>query len=90
VPTVSTPATPRDAPAPGFASASNYVEWFLERQSAIFDFSIKGGPYPWTGLGYTYDWNPAAADVVGGSEFIVPHGSPAVFVSLTPVTQYYK
>lgn len=90
VPTVSTTATPRDAPAPGFASASSYVEWFLERQSAIFDFSIKGGPYPWTGLGYTYDWNPAAADVVGGSEFLVPRGSPAVFVSLTPVTQYYR
>ncbi|GFK93192.1 hypothetical protein NNJEOMEG_01023 [Fundidesulfovibrio magnetotacticus] len=90
VPAASRALTPAEAPAPGFSPTSNYVEWFQERQSAIFDFSVKGGPYPWTGLGYTYDWNPVAPDVVGGSEFVAPKGSPLVFVSLTPVADYYK
>jgi hypothetical protein len=39
--------------------------------------SISGQErFPFTGLGWTYDWNPASADHVGVSEFIGHRGAP--------------
>ena len=90
VPLTQAPALPKDSPASGFAPAADYASWFLERQSAIFNLAVSGGPYPWTGLGYTYDWTPAAPDVVGGSEFLVPRGSPVVIESVVPVGRYFQ
>lgn len=31
--------------------------------------------YPWTGLGYTYNWNPQASSKVGLSEFVISKGT---------------
>ena len=33
--------------------------------------------YPWTRLGYTYDWTPGAKDDVGVTEFVVASGATA-------------
>lgn len=90
VPLTYTAVVPNQEPAPGFSATTDYTTWFLNRESAIFSPAIQGGPYPWTGLGYTYDWNPVATDVVGGSEFIVPKGSPVTVKSLTPVSKYFN
>lgn len=90
VPTTPTAVVPNEAGAPGFSPTANYAAWFLNRESAIFSPSVQGGPYPWTGLGYTYDWNPVAKDVVGGSEFIVPKGSPVTLQSVAPVGSAFK
>lgn len=38
--------------------------------------------YPWTRLGYTYDWTPGAADDVGVSEFVVVKGATAYMESM--------
>ncbi|WP_243368292.1 hypothetical protein [Fundidesulfovibrio soli] len=81
---------PQSAPAPGFGTAPDYPVWFANRESAIYNPAVSGGPYPWTGLGYTYDWNPAAADPVGGSEFIVVKGSAITIQSVTPVGLYFR
>ncbi|WP_243310526.1 hypothetical protein [Fundidesulfovibrio agrisoli] len=81
---------PQSAPAPGFGTAPDYPVWFAQREGAIFNPSISGGPYPWTGLGYTYDWNPAAADTVGGSEFIVVKGSPITIKDIAPASRYFN
>lgn len=90
VPLTQAPVLPKDPPAPGFSSVPDYGAWFLDRQSVIYNFTVSGGPYPWTGLGYTYDWNPAAPDVVGASEFIIPRGTPVTFRDATPVGDYFK
>lgn len=90
VPLTPAPVLPKDPPGPGFSSVPDYGAWFLDRQSVIYDFAVSGGPYPWTGLGYTYNWNPAAPDVVGASEFIIPRGSPVTFRDVTPVGEYFK
>lgn len=46
-----------------------HKDWFNDRWANIF---VGLWPYPWTGLGYTYDWG---ADVhVGMSEYVVPVG----------------
>ena len=43
--------------------------------------------YPWTALGYTYDWgNPE--DPRGPSEYVSPAGSEVVFQSLIPTGLY--
>ncbi len=41
---------------PGFAGAAAYVAWFTNRAATIY---TSAPPYPWTQLGYTYDWYPA-------------------------------
>ena len=48
------------------AADADYRQWFRSWREAAY------GPdgYPWTRLGYTYDWNPST-DEVGVSEFIL-------------------
>jgi hypothetical protein len=47
----------------------------------------SGKPYPWTRLGYTFDWgNPDSR--VGLSEFIVMAGTAVVIESKTPTSSY--
>lgn len=45
----------------------HYKEWF--GQNAEFSY-YSDTPFPWTQLGYTYDWNPETSRV-GLSEFVV-------------------
>lgn len=51
---------------------TKYDEWLLDLSNQQFKY--KGG-YPWTGLGYTYNWNASAKSPVGLSEFIVTKGT---------------
>lgn len=91
VPVANPAALPKQPPAPGFGPAADYPTWFLERESAIYNPSIPGGPYPWTGLGYTYNWgNLGVGSVVGGSEFVIPQGSPVKIQAVTPVSAYFN
>ncbi|MEZ4436423.1 MAG: hypothetical protein R3F65_28825 [bacterium] len=47
-----------------------------------------GEGYPWTRLGYTYDWDPAAGSVVGLSEFVIRPGSVVGVESVTGTGAY--
>ncbi len=49
-------------------SNSPYSRWIARIQE-------ETNAYPWTGLGYTYDWSEANVSHVGLSEFILPEGS---------------
>lgn len=50
----------------------HYRQWF----AANITFSYHSAtPYPWTRLGYTYDWHRGAATVQGPGEFIVHPGA---------------
>lgn len=52
----------------------NYTGWFNNRKNYIYDNARNypaSSPYPWTRLGYTYDWGSATH--IGLSEFVV-HG----------------
>jgi hypothetical protein len=59
-----------DFPSNQYLTVSQiHKDWFNNRWANIFS---GPWPYPWTGLGYTYDWG---SDIhVGLSEFIVPVG----------------
>jgi hypothetical protein len=43
--------------------------------------------YPWTRLGYTYNWKPGA-DRYGASEYVIRPGSIVTVTSKTPYAQY--
>jgi hypothetical protein len=49
----------------------SYREWF---ESNIVDSYFSQGNYPWTRLGYTYDWADTGSDY-GLTEFLVSAGS---------------
>lgn len=53
---------------------ADYVNWFANQQ--VFSYQVNGEMkrtgYPWTRLGYTYNWDPAATDIRGVQEYIVP------------------
>jgi hypothetical protein len=69
--------------------------WRLQRKgtttriSCAQDFrNTMGGNcygYPWTRLGYTYDWTPGAKDRRGVTEFVIAPGSRVVLHSAGPI-----
>ncbi len=69
---------------------------FLYRQYYQAFGTTKPVQYPWTSLGYTFDWAPNP-DVlgkqdsfvrVGESEYVVPEKTMTKFVGITPTAQY--
>jgi len=64
----------RATEGPGWNVFMNYTGWFNNRKDYIYTNARNypvSSPYPWTRLGYTYDWGSASH--VGLSEFVV-HG----------------
>jgi len=72
------PSTPGPCPANFVAGVSTERQAWIAEQ-ALFAWQLyTGNPsvggYPWTRLGYTYNWNPDAS-YVGTSEFVIPGGT---------------
>lgn len=86
LPAPFTLAAPGDSPGGSYPAAPNFTLWFVQRESVIFD--TPGGSYPWTGLGYTYNWG--STNPVGGSEFLLPKGSPVTFKEAVPIASFYR
>jgi hypothetical protein len=64
----------RAAEGPGPKVFTNYTGWFNNRKQYIYTYPRNypaSSPYPWTRLGYTYDWG--RPDHEGLSEFVA-HG----------------
>jgi hypothetical protein len=71
--------------------------WFLGKYYWSYAAPEKDGretkQYPWTSLGYTFDWAPTEEgdeDFVrwGESEFVVSEGTPVQFVTATDTAKY--
>jgi hypothetical protein len=52
-------------------AALNYITWFNSSRIDRYYNCELYKQYPWTQLGYTYDWNPANKTHIGLSEFVV-------------------
>jgi hypothetical protein len=67
---------------------TSYRKWFDNRRAHVYTLPA---PYPWTGLGYTYDWGNPTAPHVGVSEFVINAGSSgvSVFVKSASWTRTY-
>lgn len=57
------------------------ANWILQA------WSIPGG-YPWTRLGYTYNWSPWSVTHYGASEYVVRKNSQAVVLAVYTPAQY--
>ena len=62
-----------------------HIDWINNLKATSY------GPdgYPWTRLGYTYDWNADSREV-GLSEFVVRNGSTVGVKAVTPTEEYCK
>jgi hypothetical protein len=75
-----------DYPQTGFLTVSfSYVNWFEKLKAS--SYGPKG--YPWTRLGYTYDWKNPANDV-GMSEFVIMPGAQVKVEAVTKTADYCK
>lgn len=84
------PDPAKDSCANKINGPSAFVSWFANQQV----FSYRKGPemsqtgYPWTRLGYTYNWDPAATDIRGAQEYIVPDKTMVTVTEIVPAAEY--
>jgi len=69
---------------PQYVSAE-YMQWFNELQ--MNSYGENG--YPWTRLGYTYDWGNPKSEI-GPSEFVIKAGSEININSVSTTSDYCK
>lgn len=72
---------------------SHEIEKYWLLTNYYWSFASPDCQYPWTSLGYTFDWgtkNDGSEDFVrwGESEFVIPAGAPIRFVSATETVAY--
>lgn len=67
--------------------SSTHLEWMASNWDARYSPEDLYARYPWTALGYTYDW-AKPNDPVGMSEFVSNGGTPATFESIVPLDAY--
>lgn len=65
-------------------TSPEHYQWMA--QSAFSLHAVPDG-YPWTHLGYTYDWAPGA-NRYGTSEYILREGATALIVDVVDSVQY--
>jgi hypothetical protein len=73
----------RPVPAAHVQISDAHQEWFR----GLRETSYGPNGYPFTGLGYTYDWDPDT-DEVGPSEFVLRPGHMAVVRRVTSTAAY--
>jgi hypothetical protein len=54
---------------------------------AIRSYRVHDG-FPWTRLGYTFDWNRDKSDRYGVSEFVIRKGATVVVKKVVPTSEY--
>lgn len=52
------------------------------------DPEMKQTGYPWTRLGYTWNWDPASPDHRGPQEYVVPKGTQVTIRAVVPAAAY--
>ena len=61
--------------------------WFNQLRAAQYFQWGTHNAYPWTQLGYTYDWSPGAPEE-GLSEFVIRQGAQVDVQSIASITEY--
>lgn len=73
---------------------STYRLWFNNLRAVQYvdcsDTLFGNAGYPWTQLGYTYDWNPENPSHVGLSEFVVRRNATVWVRGKVPTEEYCK
>lgn len=71
-------------PAPGVPQ--EFLDWL--GANALASYRVPGG-FPWTRLGYTYDWRPGAPEY-GVAEFVLLRGTAARVVAILPAEEFCR
>ena len=71
-----------------------HLDWMCSNWTGSYTPPCQSGttdlPYPWTGLGYTWDWAADNRDHHGESEFVAPTGTQVTVESVTPIAEYCR
>ena len=65
-----------------------HLDWMCTKWNNSFNDPDPKKRYPWTGLGYTYDWGQP--NPIGQSEFVAPQGTTVLIESVTGTEQYCR
>lgn len=66
----------------------DYINWFNESRISRYYACQLYDQYPWTQLGYTYDWNPGNPTHVGMSEFVIRKNAVVYVKQVSTTSQY--
>lgn len=83
-PTTTGPC-PSDFENPVPKATVDFQAWMAGQ--AFSAWQIPNG-YPWTHLGYTYNWDPDAPSIVGTSEYVIRQGTTIQVTGLVPAVPY--
>ncbi len=62
----------------------DHLEWMGRQMLASYQWP---GGYPWTRLGYTYDWHPDSGEY-GASEYLLRQGAEVDVLAIKPTLEY--
>jgi hypothetical protein len=74
------------------ATPQSYQEWFNQQYYSSYGQSLIS-EFPWTGLGYTFDWASGPSKQTpfvrfGESEFVIHAGAPIEILEILSTTHY--
>ncbi len=70
----------------GKCGMTSYRNWYNNRRTYAYSQTAVNGPYPWTALGYTYDWGNPTPPHFGVSEFVINCGATGISVFIKSCT----
>jgi hypothetical protein len=73
------------AAGPPAKASPEYQQWFRQQYYSSYGQSLIG-EFPWTALGYTFDW--ASPQHIGESEFVVRKDAKIQILEVVPTTKY--
>lgn len=85
-PRIDTDTCPLGPPAADVST--EYRDWFLNQYFVSYA-TAHPTRFPWTSLGYTYDWGSSGSEE-GESEFIIRPEAQIEIVSITPTEEYCR
>lgn len=71
-------------------STDTHQNWINENRISRYYNCELENKYPWTQLGYTYDWNPNNLTHVGLSEFVIKENADIKVYRIVPTQEYLK
>lgn len=76
-----------DFPSGPYLTVSQiHIDWITDKIATMYDCDGQGRCWPWTRLGYTYDWG--SDNHVGLSEFIIPRGTTVGIAAVYTTGEY--
>jgi hypothetical protein len=67
----------------------DHKEWIKNLRNDSY-YNCQGDKYPWTQLGYTYDWYPGNKSHIGLSEFVIKANSNILVNKIYTTDEYLK